>query len=152
MVTFGFFTTKRWSTLARMKVSLVIALSFASLASLASLASVSCNKESEAKPTPAAPPPAAAKPAATRFEITVTDEGFKPDDLKVPAATPVTLVFTRKTDQTCAKEVVITLDGKKIQKVLPLNTPVEIAATFPTAGKVSYACGMDMMKATLTVQ
>lgn len=149
MATFGFFTTKRWSTLATMKFFLVIALS---LASLASLASVSCSKESGAKPTPAAPPPAAAKPAAARFEITVTDEGFKPDDLKVPAATPITLVFTRKTDQTCAKEVVITLDGKKIQKTLPLNTPVEIAATFPTAGKVSYACGMDMMKATLTVQ
>ncbi len=112
------------------------------------LSFIACNKESDAKPSPAAP--SAAK--STRFEIAVTDEGFKPDDVKVPAATPITLVFTRKTDSTCAKEVVITADGKKIQKALPLNTPVEIAATFPTAGKLSYACSMDMVKATLTVQ
>lgn len=120
-----------------MKVLLVLAVT---------LASVACNKSSEAKPAPTKPV------ATTRFEIAVTDEGFKPDDVKVPAATPITLVFTRKTDQTCAKEVVLTVGGKKIQKALPLGTPVEIAATFPTAGKLSYACSMDMIKATLTVQ
>ncbi|CAN5423247.1 hypothetical protein BH11MYX1_BH11MYX1_00370 [soil metagenome] len=126
-----------------MKFSLVLAIS---------LASFGCKKESEATPSPATPPSAAAKSSATRFEIAVTDEGFNPADVKVPVATPVTLVFTRKTDQTCAKEIVITLDGKKVQKALPLGTPVEIAATFPTAGTLSYACGMDMVKATLTVQ
>ncbi len=123
---------------------------------LVALASVGCHKKAEGEPTPSAAPPAAsptaAKPASTRFEIAVTDEGFKPDDVKVPAATPVTLVFTRKTDHTCAKEVVMMLDGKKVETALPLNTPVEIAATFPAAGKLSYACGMDMVKGTLTVQ
>lgn len=64
-----------------------------------------------------------------------------------------TLVFERKSDQTCAKQVVIKMaDGSKIEKDLPLNTPVEIAATFPTAGKLGYACGMDMVKGTITVQ
>ena len=63
------------------------------------------------------------------------------------------LVFNRKTDQTCAKEIVVTMaDGKKVKKELPLDTPVEIAATFPTAGKLSYACSMDMLHGTLTVQ
>lgn len=96
-----------------------------------------------------------AVPAASRapYQIDVTERGFEPSDLPVPAGKPVTLVFDRKTDATCAKEIVLdTGDGNKIRKALPLNTPVEIAATFPKSGKLSYACGMDMMKGTITVQ
>ena len=95
----------------------------------------------------------AAPPSATRFEIAVTDKGFEPRDVTVPAGKPVTLVFDRKTDQTCATEIVVEAgDGTKIEKKLPLNTPVEIATTFPKAGKLGYACAMDMMKGTITVQ
>ena len=91
--------------------------------------------------------------ASMRREITVTEKGFEPDDVQVPAGKPVTLVFTRKTDQTCVKEVIVTMaDGTKIEKALPLDKPVEIATAFPSAGKVGYACGMDMMKGTITVQ
>ena len=104
----------------------------------------------------------AAKPAPTetkkstdpnRFDISVTEKGFEPEDTNVPAGTPVTLVFERKTDNTCAKQVVLTMDdGKTIEKDLPLNTPVEIAATFPKAGTLGYACGMDMMKGHVVVK
>ena len=80
-------------------------------------------------------------------------EGFEPADTKIPAGKAVTLVFNRKTDHTCAKEVVVTTaDGKTVKKALPLNTSVEIASTFPNAGKLGYACGMDMLHGTLTVQ
>lgn len=99
--------------------------------------------------------PTEAKPAAdnSRFDIKVTEKGFEPGETSVAAGKPVTLVFERKTDQTCIKEVVLTMDdGTKVQKELPMNTPVEIAATFPKAGKLSYACGMDMMKGTIIVQ
>jgi plastocyanin domain-containing protein len=96
-----------------------------------------------------APTPAAKAP----YEIDVTEKGFEPDDLVVPAGKPVTLVFERKTDETCAKQIVLDPgDGHKIQKDLPLHTPVEIATTFAKPGKLSYACGMDMMKGTITVQ
>ncbi|HSN25885.1 MAG TPA: cupredoxin domain-containing protein [Kofleriaceae bacterium] len=95
-------------------------------------------------------PPAAAK---APYEIDVTEKGFEPADLPVPAGKPVTLVFNRKTDETCAKKIVLDMgDGNKVEKDLPLNKPVEIATTFPKAGKLSYACGMDMMKGTITVQ
>ena len=88
-----------------------------------------------------------------RFDIKVTENGFEPGDVTVPAGKPVKLVFERKTDKTCATQVVLTLDdGKKIEKELPLNTAVELAATFPKAGKLGYACGMDMIKGTITVQ
>ena len=101
-----------------------------------------CSKKDEAKPVPRSP-----------YQIDVTEQGFEPADLAVPAGKPVTLVFDRKTDQTCAKQIVLDAgDGTKIQKDLPLNTPVEVAMTFPKAGKLSYACSMDMMKGTITVQ
>ncbi len=107
---------------------------------------VACTKKDEAgKSAPAT--------GATRFEIAVTDKGFEPREVTVPAGKQVTLVFDRKTDQTCAKDVVVDLgDGKKIEKQLPLDTPVEIAATFPKAGKLAYACGLDMVKGTITGQ
>ena len=122
---------------------------------LASLSlGTACNKDAPTSEPATATAPPTAKPAALdRLEITVTEDGFKPEDVKVPANKPVTLVFTRKTDNTCAKEVVMTMsDGSKIERKLPLNEPVEVATTFPTAGTIGYACGMDMMKGTVTVQ
>ena len=95
----------------------------------------------------------APKPTAPRIAISVTAKGFEPADITVPAGKPVTLVFTRKTEQTCTKEVVVTLDAdKKIEKKLPLDQPVEITATFPKAGKLGYACGMNMNKGIIVVQ
>jgi plastocyanin domain-containing protein len=89
----------------------------------------------------------------SRIEIAVTKRGFNPDNISVPANKPVTLVFTRKTDSTCTKSVVLTLDdGKKVEKDLPLDKPVEVAVTFPKAGKLSYACSMDMVKGIIVVQ
>jgi plastocyanin domain-containing protein len=89
----------------------------------------------------------------SRIEVAVTKQGFNPDSINVAANKPVTLVFTRKTDQTCAKSIVVNLDdGKKIERELPLDKPVEIAVTFPTAGKLSYACSMGMSKGVIVVQ
>lgn len=98
------------------------------------------------------PAPAKTAERATRVEITVTEKGFEPEQIKVPANKPVTLVFRRTTDKTCAKQVVIKIsDTRKIEKDLPLNKTVEIAATFPKAGQLSYTCSMDMIRGTLTV-
>lgn len=121
------------------------------------LALVACKNDSPktepAKTDTTKPEPKAATVDGARFEVKVTEKGFEPDDISLPAGKLVTIVFERKTEQTCAKEVVIKMaDGSKIEKQLPMNTPVEVAATFPTAGKLGYACGMDMIKGTITVQ
>jgi plastocyanin domain-containing protein len=93
------------------------------------------------------------KTDSARIEIAVTRSGFEPGNISVPAKKPVKLVFTRKTDQTCTKSVVVTLDdGKKLERELPLDTPVELAVTFPKAGKLTYACSMDMIKGFVVVQ
>jgi plastocyanin domain-containing protein len=118
---------------------------------LASTIATSVVSADAKKPAPATPPATAIAPR--RIEITVTPKGFEPSKLVVAKAQPVTLVFTRKTDRTCAKRVVVQLgDGKKIAKELPLDTPVEIAATFAKTGELTYACGMDMISGVITVQ
>jgi len=89
----------------------------------------------------------------SRITITVSRRGFEPGDITVPAKKPLTLVFTRTTEATCAKSVIVTVDDKMtIEKPLPLDKAVEIPVTFPKAGKLSYACSMDMIKGTITVQ
>ena len=98
-------------------------------------------------------PAGADAPKAKRFDIQVTRDGFTPDTIKVPAKEPVALVFVRKTNATCAKQVVLQLDdGKKIERELPLDTPVQIDVTFPKAGKLGFACSMDMTKGVIVVQ
>ena len=95
------------------------------------------------------------KPAASprRIAISLTEAGFKPDAITVDKAKPVVLVFTRKTDKTCAKEIVVELGGdKKVEKKLPLDKPVEIAATFARTGKLTYGCGMNMVSGVISVE
>lgn len=88
-----------------------------------------------------------------KFEIAVTDKGFEPDKVTVKKGEPVELVFTRTTDKTCIKEVVLDTGApKKIQKALPLNKPVRIKTKFAKAGSLSYACNMNMFSGTVTVQ
>lgn len=98
-----------------------------------------------AEPTPT--------PAPRRVDIAVTRAGFEPGSIAVAAKEPVTLVFTRKTDATCAKRVILTLDdGKQLARDLPLDTPVELAVTFPRAAKLTYACSMDMVTGVIVVR
>jgi plastocyanin domain-containing protein len=80
----------------------------------------------------------------------VTGEGFVPAQVKVKAGVPVKLVVTRKTDRTCANEIVIKDFG--INKPLPLDQPVEVTFTPTKAGKFRYACGMDMISGVIVVE
>ncbi len=130
-----------------LKRGMIIAIAAGSL--FAAACGKSDTKSTGNKAAPAEKTPA---PAADRVAINVTEKGFEPDNVSVSGGKPVTLVFTRTTDSTCAKEVVIPLDGQKIEKPLPLNEAVAVEVTFPKAGQITYACGMNMVKGVLTVQ
>lgn len=98
----------------------------------------------EAKKSPAA------KPAAAQVvELTVTEDGFVPAEVRVKAGQPVKLRVTRKTEQTCAKDIVIKTLG--ISKPLPMGTVDEVELT-PTKGKLRYACAMDMIAGTIIAE
>jgi plastocyanin domain-containing protein len=121
------------------------------VALLAVVAATACSRSDAAAKPPA---PAAAKPSASgTYDIVVTEEGFRPDKLKVKKGQPVKLSFTRKTETTCAKQVVLQLGGgKKIEKPLPLDETVVIDATFAEAGELKYACSMDMFTGVVVVE
>ncbi len=104
-----------------------------------------CRKEA---PPAAAPPPAAARPAAAAatgnvIALEVTADGFVPGNLKVKAGEPLTLNVTRKTDETCATELLI--DGTDINVPLPLFKTVTINWTPSAPGSVKFGCAMDKM-------
>jgi plastocyanin domain-containing protein len=86
----------------------------------------------------------------TRFEIAVMDTGFAPASIIIPAGKPVTLVVTRKTDQTCAKEIVFPDQG--IRKPLPLNKAVEISLPASPKREMTFVCGMSMISGKVLVR
>lgn len=94
--------------------------------------------------------PALAARAPRTVELTVTKDGFVPAEIKVRKGEPVKLVITRKVQRTCATEVV--LDGTGIKKELPLDQAVEIEFTPEKAGKIRYACAMNMVGGVLLVE
>jgi plastocyanin domain-containing protein len=85
-----------------------------------------------------------------RVKITVTQKGFEPAVVTVRAGRPVVLLVTRKTDRTCATELVLKAHG--IDEKLPLNQTVEIRFTPERSGTLEYACGMDMYKGKIVVR
>lgn len=86
----------------------------------------------------------------SRVSVEVTQQGFVPKDIPAKVGQAVTLVVTRKTDLTCAKQIVFADLG--VQKALPLNQAVEITVTPTKAGDLRFACGMDMIAGKLVVQ
>ena len=87
---------------------------------------------------------------AGEIHIDITDQGFVPAEAKLRSGQSTTLVFTRKTDQTCATEVVIADLG--VRRELPLGQPVRIEVPAGRTGTLSYVCGMDMLKGQVTIE
>jgi len=85
-----------------------------------------------------------------RFELAVTEAGFTPATITVPAGRTITLVVTRKTDQTCVKEIVFPEQG--IRKPLPLNQAVEIALPPSPKREIPYVCGENMVSGKVIVR
>jgi plastocyanin domain-containing protein len=91
----------------------------------------------------------AKKPGQT-VQMTVTEDGYVPARIEARKGVPLTLVITRKTNRTCATEIVVKEYG--INQPLPLDQPVTVTLTPRKAGQVRFACGMDMISGTLVVQ
>jgi plastocyanin domain-containing protein len=91
-----------------------------------------------------------AKKAVKTVELAVTSDGFTPDGIKVKAGETLRLVVTRKTQKTCATEIVIRDFG--VNQPLPLDKPVTVEITPKKPGSVRFACAMDMVAGTITVE
>src|SRR6266852_3717949 len=83
-------------------------------------------------------------------QVAVTEAGFEPARAEVPRGQAFTLVVTRKTDQTCAKEIEI--PTLKVRRALPLNQAVHIAVPKGVADSLNYICGMHMIGGTIAAK
>lgn len=91
----------------------------------------------------AAAPAPKVEPGGPSISMSVTEDGFEPAKVTVKKGQPVKLVVTRKTEKTCATEIVI--DDPPVRAKLPLNEPVTVAFTPKKSGQLKYGCGMDKM-------
>lgn len=71
--------------------------------------------------------------------VSVTENGFEPSSLTIPSGSPHRVTFVRKTNNTCAKQVVF--PSLKITRDLPTGA----------SGTLDYACGMNMLKGKVVV-
>jgi len=97
-----------------------------------------------------AQPSRPAPTAAQRIEITVGSGGFTPALTRVKVGQPVTLVVTRKIDETCATEIVI--KDFALRKELPLNKAVEVTFTPKKRGAIRFACAMNMVAGQIVAE
>jgi plastocyanin domain-containing protein len=82
-------------------------------------------------------------PPSNHVVMTVTDKGFEPQNLRVHKGEPVTLVITRKSDATCATEIII--DEYGVKTPLPLNKATTVSFTPKKSGELKYGCAMQKM-------
>lgn len=109
----------------------------------------SCQAQEHAHQNHGQPAQAVEQKDAQTATVEVTNKGFEPASLKLKAGVPVKVTFVRKTDQTCAKEVVI--KEYDINRKLPLDEAVIVEFT-PRKGEFTFACGMNMVKGKLIVE
>ncbi len=94
---------------------------------------------------------AAPAPKAPRvIEITLSNDGVTPRDVTAIKGEPLRLAITRKTNATCATQLVMQDYG--ISQPLPLNKTVLVDFTPKTSGRVRLLCGMGETIAVVTVQ
>lgn len=97
----------------------------------------------------ATPPATVTAPANGRVEVVVDATGYHPSTINASAGQALTLVFRRTSDEGCGQQVVF--PAQHIQRDLPLNQPVEVTIT-PSAGTLSFTCGMNMYRGSVVVR
>lgn len=83
------------------------------------------------------------KDGSAELQIEVTDRGFEPARLRIARDETTTLVVTRKTERTCARQIV--LDELGIREDLPLGKAVRISLKPTKSGPMKFGCAMGKM-------
>jgi hypothetical protein len=133
-----------------MRTWLIGTVVFSVLGCRSSPLAVTAPAEKAAAATPTAPmatvtptAPMAGKEGAAKIAMAVTEEGFVPERVPAKKGQPLTLAITRKTDKTCAREIVF--EGQKGKTALPLGQTVEVTYTPKASGEIKFGCAMGMM-------
>ncbi len=89
-------------------------------------------------------------PRAVTVAVSVTEDGFVPSEIRARRGRPLRLVVTRRTDDTCARSIVV--PEYHLSRDLPLGKPVSLTLIPRKAGTIHFACGMGMVQGTIQVR
>jgi plastocyanin domain-containing protein len=90
------------------------------------------------------------KPKAQTARVILTEQGYKPDSIRLRRGIPARVTFVRQAEGTCGTEIVLPEQG--IKRALPLNKPVVVTFTPNKSGEFSFTCGMGMLRGKIVVQ
>ncbi len=90
------------------------------------------------------------KPKAQTARVILTEQGYKPDSIRLRRGIPARITFVRQAERACGTEIVLPAQG--IKRALPLNKPVVVAFTPNKSGEFSFTCGMGMLRGKIVVQ
>lgn len=79
--------------------------------------------------------------------VRVTDAGYEPDTIRLPAGRPAKIAFTRETGSPCAAAV--TFPDLGVHAALPFGEDVVVELPPPEAGEHAFTCEMGMLRGTL---
>jgi plastocyanin domain-containing protein len=111
------------------------------------LALQGCSKSESAPKANVTFPPAA--PGVQQAQVIVDATGFQPSQVRLEKGKPASVVFVRTTESTCAKDVVF--PELKVEKPLPLDTPVAIEIPTGEERTLAFQCGMGMYKSAVVI-
>ena len=106
------------------------------VAGLVGVAAVGCSQQVASEPR--------------SVQLTVSESGFAPLEVSARQGVPLTLLVTRVSEASCAKEIIIPEAG--IRRSLPVREEVGITFTPEKRGEMRYTCCDDMAGGRIIVQ
>jgi hypothetical protein len=97
---------------------------------------------------PSPKPLTSVHPDAVR--IHVSERGFEPARIEIPADRPLTLAFTRDSTPNCGSEVVFPSLG--IRQALPVGETVLVQLPAQPTGELGFGCGMGMYRGMIVAR
>lgn len=83
-------------------------------------------------------------------KIAVSQRGYEPARLELPAGKPITLAFVRDSSPGCGSEVVFPALG--IRRALPPGQTVLVELPAQAGGQIAFSCGMGMFKGVIVAR
>lgn len=82
--------------------------------------------------------------------LTVSEHGFAPLEVQAREGKPLTMLVTRESDASCAKQIIIADAG--IHRMLPIKQEVRITFTPEKRGDLRYTCCDEMVGGRIVVR
>jgi plastocyanin domain-containing protein len=122
------------------------------------LASTACAKDAKPAPKAEAAPAVKAEPVKSEpvkseprhVKVGVTQAGFEPAEISAKPNEALVLDITRVFADTCATEIVFKDLG--IKQDLPMNQEVHVPVQAGKAGRIAFACAMNMIGGAIVVK